>query len=145
MLTVRHAQDDDLLAIAALLKKSGLPFQDIGTGHLADFLVAEQGGIFVGTVGLERFGESALLRSLAVHSEHRGIGLGKQLVAAIEGHASGSGVKTLYLLTMTAADFFGRHGYDVIVRAAAPEALQATPEFASLCPSQAICMSKRVG
>jgi amino-acid N-acetyltransferase len=142
---IRRANRDDLAVVIALLKDCGLPYQDIGSGHLADFLIAEAAGEVAGTVGLERFGANALLRSLAVQDKVRGSGLGKRLIAAIENHARENGVTALHLLTTTAPDFFGRQlGYATIARTTAPEALQATAEFSSLCPSRATCMLKRL-
>jgi amino-acid N-acetyltransferase len=45
------------------------------------------------------------------------------------------------LLTTTAAPFFTRFGFTSAARDAAPAALRATAEFASLCPASAVCMA----
>lgn len=127
-----------------MLKDSSLPWQDVGPAHLDAFLLAVDGDAIVGVVGLERCGNDALLRSLAVHPACRSSGLGAQLAGAIEQHAREAGVTSLYLLTTTAADFFSRRGYSVIARQDAPAALQRTTEFSTLCPSQATCMRKQL-
>jgi amino-acid N-acetyltransferase len=54
------------------------------------------------------------------------------------------GVRELYLLTMTAAPFFVKHGFEKVERAKAPASLQGTTEFASLCPVSSVCMRKRL-
>jgi amino-acid N-acetyltransferase len=144
MTPFRLATSQDLPAILALVKDAGLPHQDLTPAHVADFLVVAGGSSVLGIVGLERYGENALLRSLAVRPESRFAGLGSQLADAIEEHARRTGVGTLYLLTTTAASFFGRRGYEVIERAAAPSTLQETTEFSSLCPSQATCMRRNL-
>lgn len=128
--------------VLGLLQDSGLPHQDIDAARLNDFLIAVGGKTVLGTVGLERYGSDALLRSLVVRPESRWTGLGTQLAAAMEEHAKTAGVANLYLLTMTAADFFARRGYEILARSAAPQALQETAEFSSLCSSQAVCMRK---
>ena len=46
------------------------------------------------------------------------------------------------LLTQTARDFFAHLGYRVIERTEAPEEVQGSEEFRSLCPASAICMVK---
>jgi amino-acid N-acetyltransferase len=46
------------------------------------------------------------------------------------------------LLTQTAEALFAQHGYRRAERASAPAALQASPQFASLCPSSAVFMQK---
>ncbi len=51
-------------------------------------------------------------------------------------------ITELVLLTQTATEFFARHGYRVIERAAAPQDMQGSEEFRSLCPGSATCMAK---
>ena len=51
-------------------------------------------------------------------------------------------ISRLVLLTQTAADFFEHRGYRVIERSSAPEQMQGSAEFRSLCPSSAACMAK---
>jgi amino-acid N-acetyltransferase len=85
-----------------------------------------------------------LLRSLAVAKAYRRQGLATQLVNKIEEYARSQKVATLYLLTLTAENFFSGRGYKKIDRKAAPAALQETTEFKSLCPQTAVCMKKRL-
>ncbi len=96
----------------------------------------------IGTVGLEVAGDAALLRSLAVSTSLRRKGCGRELVAAAEALASIIGVRTLYLLTTTAAPFFARLGYADARRDRAPAAIAALPQFRSICPSTAAFMAK---
>jgi N-acetylglutamate synthase-like GNAT family acetyltransferase len=48
------------------------------------------------------------------------------------------------LLTQTARDFFAHLGYRVIDRSEAPEEVQGSEEFRSLCPASATCMVKMI-
>lgn len=144
MTSLRPANEQDLRVILELLEDASLPFQDLMAAHLANFLVAAGGHTVFGIIGLERYGENALLRSLVVRPESQFTGLGTQLVEALEDHARRTGVKTFYLLTTTAAEFFARRGYEVIARSEAPPALQTTTEFSSLCPSQAVCLRRHL-
>ncbi|MBU0462906.1 MAG: GNAT family N-acetyltransferase [Proteobacteria bacterium] len=84
-----------------------------------------------------------LLRSLAVHPNHRKNGLGKRLLNDLESFAQANGIKAIYLLTTTAADFFLKSGYQVSLRAAVPKAILDTEEFKNICPSSSICMYKK--
>ena len=93
-------------------------------------------------VGLERYGDVALLRSLVVASERMGRGIGKGLVAAAEALAAKLQVRSIYLLTTTAADFFESRGFRRIRREQAPPQIQSTQEFSSLCPASAVLMVK---
>jgi amino-acid N-acetyltransferase len=93
-------------------------------------------------VGLELFGETGLLRSLAVRRDLRGAGFGGRLVQAAEDAAMNQGATNLFLLTTTAEAFFGSRGYERCDRVTAPPAIKATAEFTSLCPSSAAFMRK---
>ncbi len=141
-MTIRDAESDDLDAVRALLGACGLPHEDITPGHLENFLVARDGDDLCGVAGLEPCGEAALLRSLAVVPALRDEGLGARLVNAIQRHARDEGIRTLYLLTTTAADYFETHGYERIDRDVLPVAIQQTEEAARLCPASATCMQK---
>jgi amino-acid N-acetyltransferase len=104
-------------------------------------MVREDGHI-VAAGGLQRFGCSALLRSVVVAEDRRGNGLGQMIVWELELLASATHISRLFLLTQTASEFFARQGYRVIERSAVPEEVQGSEEFRSLCPSSAVCMAK---
>ena len=140
---IRLARFSDERAIKALLKNADLPFEDVETGRQI-FLVATDGGRVAGTVGLEAYGRSGLLRSLAVEEELRGLGRGSELLEKMAEEARKAGVHELYLLTRTAASFFTKHGFEKTDRSKAPASLQVTTEFASLCPVSSVCMRKRL-
>ncbi len=137
------ASQADAVAIKQLLVQANLPSEDFAA-HLAHFWVARNGGELAGVIGLEPYGEVGLLRSLVAAPAYRGQGLGRALVEQVIGYARSLGIRELVLLTTTAADFFPRLGFSVIERTSVPAAIQTTAEFASLCPSTAVCMSKRI-
>ena len=78
---------------------------------------------------LQRFGSSALLRSVVVAPDRRGTGLGQAIVSELERVARAGRISRLVLLTQTAADFFEHRGYRVIDRSSAPEQMQGSEEF----------------
>jgi amino-acid N-acetyltransferase len=139
--SIRPATERDARAIRDLLEKDGLPTADL-TSSQPELVVALEGDRIVGVGGLERFGTTALVRSLAVVLDRRGSGIGRAIVAHLEQRACDLGVSELVLLTETAKGFFERRGYRVIERQRAPAIVQASEEFRSLCPSSATCMSK---
>jgi amino-acid N-acetyltransferase len=136
-LTLRRASGSDWEAIAALLDQHRLPLAG-ARDHMADFLVAVQDARIVGVAGLERYGDTALLRSVAVSSPAGG--LGTRLVQALLEHAHQSGVDTVVLLTTTAAAFFPRFGFTVVTREDVPAAVHASAEFQGACPASATVM-----
>jgi len=137
-----QASVEDLPAILALLKSCGLPTQDITPAMLGGFLVARHGGRVVGVAGVLPAGTDALLRSVAVAPDHRGLGIAERLCDILEQRATQAGIANLYLLTQTAEGYFAQRGFRPIERAQAPGALQATAEFQQLCPASAVCMRK---
>ena len=141
---LEQAHSNDLAKIQALLKSCHLPYADLTPQHLEHFLAYKEDRSIVGVVGLEVNGESVLLRSLAVHPDYRGQGIGNRLVEKIEAYAVEMGVKALYLLTTTAAEYFAGRDYQKIERGEAPQEIQATQEFASICPDSAVCMCKEI-
>lgn len=125
-----------------LLQQHNLPTQDLDGDKL--LYVLKQGERNIGTAGLEIFDDCGLLRSVSILKEELGKGYGKFLNEAIEQYAKESGINCLYLLTTTAEHFFDKQGYCKIKREDAPEAIRLTTEFASLCPSSAVVMKKRL-
>jgi amino-acid N-acetyltransferase len=133
-----------LSAVRQLLSESSLPIEDITEQHLHHFFGCGSGLELEGLVGLELYGEEALLRSLAVASSRRGSGVGSGLVAHAERHARDKGVQSLYLLTTTAEGFFLRRGYARIPRDEAPAAIKGTKEFSGICPASSTFMVKQL-
>jgi hypothetical protein len=68
---LRTAQESDLPAVLGLLARAHLPTAGVADAP-SHFVMAESEGKLVGVVGLEVYGESALLRSAAVEESWRG-------------------------------------------------------------------------
>src|SRR5215472_3709274 len=137
---LRRATPHDWPKIAALLATADLPLSG-AEAHLSDFFLAFRDNVLIGSAGLELYGDTALLRSVAVASTERGHGLGKALVQRVLAYATSLGVRQVVLLTTTAADFFLRFGFQPISRAELPLAAQASVEFQEACPASATVMS----
>jgi len=129
-------------AIMRLLTEAQLPTADIDPGPRQRFLGARADGTWWGIVAIEPMGDAALLRSLAVAPAPRSQGIGRRLVQAAEILARSLGAREIYLLTVGAAPYFERLGFDSIARADAPAALRASTQFTSLCPASATVMKK---
>lgn len=79
--------------------------------HAPDFLVATRDDEVVGCVHLEEYSPSlAEIRSLAVHPDYQGAGLGVELVAEAERLGRKRGYHTLFAVSNNDV-FFRRHGY----------------------------------
>lgn len=142
-LTFRPAEPGDWPAIEALLAAARLPL-DGAAEHLDNFVLGMADTQLRCIGGFEQYGAAALLRSVAVDASQRGTGTGQRLLEHLRQRAKGQGVEELYLLTTTAADFFGKRGFSVIARADTPAALQASREFQGVCPASATVMVARL-
>ncbi|MHA3964621.1 MAG: arsenic resistance N-acetyltransferase ArsN2 [Candidatus Thorarchaeota archaeon SMTZ1-45] len=137
---IENAKISDHSAIVVLLRNTKLPPDGIEV-HMENFLIirhpeAAVGSEFlVGSVGLEIYGKSALLRSLAVHPDFQGKGLGTRLVNRITETAKTKGISRLFLLTDTAEDYFKKKGFVIVPRDQVPEDMKKSIEFTTLCTS----------
>lgn len=141
-LALRTAAEGDLAALVALLDAESLPTVDIVPAHASRFIVATDGRRLAGAIGLEPAADAGLLRSLVVAPGYRGRGLGRRLVEALVRRARDRGAGALWLLTLDAADYFARFGFERRSRDTAPAAIRATAEFDRLCPDGATLMSR---
>ncbi|TDI41881.1 MAG: GNAT family N-acetyltransferase [Acidobacteria bacterium] len=130
---------NDHAAVLSLLENAELPTAG-ASEHISSFLVARDGDKIVGCIGLEAYGDVALLRSLAATKDVRGSGVGRRLVEGLIVRARSDGVSVLYLLTTTADEYFPRFGFERITRGEIDERVQASEELRGACPDTAICM-----
>lgn len=139
-LAVRLANMGDWSMIADLLREASLPL-DGAREHLDNFLVGTIDGGIVCAGGLEIYGSDALLRSVVVAKKHRGSKFGLALIGKIMQLASERGVTRLFLLTTTAASYFGTFGFAPAAREEVPEAVRQSREFQGACPASATLLS----
>lgn len=138
--TLRPAVARDLDAVRALLAQAKLPLDGVDEQFGDAYAIAESEGAVVGVEGIETYGEAGLLRSAAVHEGWRGRGLGDRLTQNRLAWARARGLKEVWLLTTTAAEYFPRYGFERVDRSTAPAPLQASREFQEACPASAVAM-----
>jgi amino-acid N-acetyltransferase len=134
------ASENSFSAAIELLKKNNLPTEDINPG--TQLFVVEDGDEVIATVAVEYDYNDALLRSLSVSEDKRSSGIGAELVDFIEDYVSKQGVRTIYILTTTAANFFSRRGYTLIDRSNVPQFIKDTKEYSVICASSSTLMRK---
>jgi amino-acid N-acetyltransferase len=140
---IRKATSEDLRAIQQLLQSHNLVSDDVGQ-HLEHFLVAEIDGAIAGTIGLEFYETTALLRSAAVVPTYQHQGIGEKLLASIDGYAREHGVDEIVLLTSTAEEYFSRKGFTTIKRDELAGRVLTSTQFNGACPSTAVSMRKKL-
>ncbi len=136
IVTIGPAKPGDAAGIEAFLAEQGLPGGGVAE-LIADFIVARDDGRLVGTVGLDRVGETAFLRSLAVAPAHRGRGLGRRLAAEALDRAVRKGLGRVFLLALASPDLFRSMGFEIVERGDFPEGFPEQEALArGLCASQ---------
>ncbi len=136
---VRQAALPDLQRIKELLESASLPTLGVEQ-HLRHFLVAEQAGSVVGAIGLELYGDTALLRSAVVDNREQGKGIGGILYNHNLEQARRHGVRRLLLLTNSAERYFERKGFRRIDQKAVTGPVTTSVEFSGACPAHSACM-----
>jgi amino-acid N-acetyltransferase len=142
---IRRAGTADVPGITKLLEENGLPSDDLRIAGAdaeffvdADPLVGDTAGIS-GVAGVEYYGRTALVRSVAVAASSRSRGIGRQLVDAAIDAARRRGCADAVLLTESAGAWFARLGFEKIGRESLrPEVLTAGQVSGARCASAAV-------
>ena len=132
---LRSAAATDVSRLTNFLENNSLT--TVGVREcLENFLIAyDDRASWIGVAGYEMYGKSALLRSVAVDKGSRRLGVGRALVEQVLANVGKRGVRTVYLLTDTAEEYFARLGFERIDRRHVDEAVRASPEFGECCIS----------
>ncbi|WP_235537893.1 arsenic resistance N-acetyltransferase ArsN2 [Pelomonas sp. Root1217] len=138
--SLRQAGAADWPAVEALLLANKLPTEG-AQAHLSTYLLAISNGEVVGCAGAEVYGHVALLRSVAVAPGLQKQGIGRLLVERLLQEARSRDIAALYLLTVTAPEYFAQYGFKRMKIEDVPPALKASAEFQGACPACAALMS----
>lgn len=138
-ITLRSATPADLPGVLALLEQAGLPKDGLSEG-LVHLCLAEVEGELAGVAGLERYGTSALLRSVAVSPTQRGRKVAQRLVDRLLEEARSDQIHDVYLRTTTAENYFPKFGFAPVPVAEVPDRVKTSAEFRGACPESAACM-----
>ncbi len=131
---------ESLERLQQFLRANKLPATDLKLDR--SFLIGyhESDGKLVGSGGLEQYGDTGLLRSIAVEDRLRGKAIGEKIINKIIERAKQLKIKELYLLTETAHAYFLKKGFQDVPREKVPDIIKQTTEFAHVCPASAVVM-----
>jgi amino-acid N-acetyltransferase len=122
----RYAQEDRMLSRS----------RDFLLEHLRDFFVAEDDGEFLGCCALAVLtSDLAEVRSLAVHPDASGRGVGKALVESCLAEARRLGLRRVFALTLV-PEFFERCGFTLTSLGRLPE---KSASECPVCPKRFAC------
>jgi len=142
-ISIAPAAGGDFEAIPRLLTSALLPSRDVGLPGQR-FIVASEASRILGCAGLQVAGEDGLVRSMTVHWTRRNAGLGSRLLDRLLLEAVLVGVRTLYVVTTTAEDFFARHGFRKIPADEVPAELRSSEEFTAFVAGGSAVMARPV-
>lgn len=135
----RQAQEADWPVIAGLLAGTGL--QLVGAReHLKHFLVALDEYGLVGCAGMEHYGHTGLLRSVAVAESERGKGIGQNLVERLLLKAQKENITTVVLLAHSSEDFFRKFDFAEVRFDHLPQSIHDSVEFKFAAPDSTTAM-----
>lgn len=141
-ITVTEASLDDLSDILELLANVDLPHNGVAENVNAFLVARDESSRPIATIGLERHGNTALLRSAAVAPDYQGCGVGSLLTERLLERATNDGVERVVLLTTTAREFFAkRFGFCETSRSEYEQELAESSEWNLPRCSSAVCMS----
>jgi amino-acid N-acetyltransferase len=141
-ITITDASADDLGDVLNLLSLVQLPHDGVAENVSGFLLARDESARLLATIGLERHGNTALLRSAAVAPDCQGCGIGSHLTEQLLERASKAGVERVVLLTSTASEFFARRfGFCETSRTAFDQDLAGSSEWNLPRCSSAVCMS----
>jgi amino-acid N-acetyltransferase len=138
-LIIQQSTEKELDEIKELLEDNNLPTTDIHHDNIQFFngLIDDK---IMSVIGLEKYNNVGLLRSLAVTDLFKNQQVGSRLISHIVDLCSSEDIDKIYLLTTTAEKYFGKFGFTKIERIEAPEILKQTREFKDICPLSAVLM-----
>ncbi len=137
------ASKEDVPAIETMLVAARLPIVGVRK-HLPYFLVGKLQDQLVAVGGLEVYGEYALLRSICVNADYRGLAYGRQVVQQMGLLAQQTGVRDVYLKTVDAMPFFESLGFQRLSKDAVPDVVKQSSQFRGACAASATVMRKRL-
>lgn len=138
---LRSAAAPDLTAIEALLEADDLPTIGVAE-HLANFVVGEGSSGIIACGGVEYYGDFALMRSIVIARNARGVGLGKTIVDHLLAECRTRAIRSVALLTTTAEHYFAGQGFAPVARDEVPRPLLASSQCRGVCPTSATTMLK---
>jgi len=133
LVQLRRADSTDVPHIEDFLRDNSLPTVGVKDWYKNFFIALEEKGAWVGVAGYETYGESALLRSVAINEASRNLGHGRSLVETVLADSRKRGIRTVYLLTDTAEAYFTRLGFHAVTRDSIEPEVKTSAEFTECC------------
>ena len=139
-MSVAPLQHSERALFAEALAAEGLVVDDLDEAGRRFFTFRDDRDTIIGFGGYEECGDSVLMRSMVILSDHRGRGFGRRMVEMVCRETAKTGHETIWLLTETAAPFFEKCGFSAVPRETAPAEIRQSRQYSGLCPASATLM-----
>ena len=96
----------------------------------------------IAVIGVERYSDICLFRSLAVKAEERNKGIGDKLIKEAVSFAISININEAYLITSAIAEKMKRYGFVTIDRSSLPHVIKESPFIREICPATSCIMYK---
>lgn len=136
---------ETLSQISELLISSNLVPEGLEKDNLYLFYESDEAKGVTGVIGVEAYGDSCLLRSLAVRGDKRNQGIARNLIREALDFARLDMKFNVYLITETISDTMIRYGFSNIAREDVPGDILKSPFFNGICPCSCQIMHKNIG
>jgi amino-acid N-acetyltransferase len=143
MVQIRPATAADYKQLIELLQAENLPVVDIDA-ELPHFFVAVEEKDIVAGIGLEHYGEAALLRSMVTAPGWRNRGLAATLIDQLIQYAASKSVQKVFAVATTAEKYLQAKGFTRIDRSLVHPMVLQSAEFNGLCPSTAAVLYREL-
>ncbi len=128
-IVVRKAEEKDLLSLQRLVAKAGLREDGIEQ-HIDRFLVVcDEDSKIIGTVGIEKYQEDGLLRSLVLDSPVWTARLSLEFLQLALTYAKEQDIETIYLCSKGTNSLFRQLGFRHVHEKNVPEKIRLSPHF----------------
>lgn len=108
------------------------------------FCHSDNAGKIVGIIGVEVYGASSLLRSLAVISNMRNKGIARSLLKEALAFAESIASYDVYLITETIGDTMERYGFCDVAREQVPDVILKSPYLNGILPCSSRIMYRNI-
>ncbi len=136
-LHIRAALLGDLEDVISLLIDADLNIDGVHE-HVGSFVVATDDDRIVACIGAEPFPFVALLRSLVVHPDYRGRGIGRRLVRQLIDRFASRGLREFYVVTENAEGYFKKRGFKPCDRDEVHPQVLGSTEFSNATESAVV-------
>lgn len=144
MIVVRRVIGEDISIVKRLLAGANLQSDHLAADNQHYFVVENpKDQVIIGTIGMETYEKDGLLRSFVMERHIWDVNMGLECIGVLLTYAKQLGLAHIYLVTLTAQEFFAQLGFVTIPFAELPQPLHSV-ESVKKIGSEGVVMMYRL-